>query len=116
MGTLYTSTPDTLSNFICQSIVSIIKNNLQEIEEDVEKMVFSILSSCKVLQIRFDYHWRQVMNTCKRNVMDLFSSMLGYTATSATSGKSAGEEFYAPVWQRRHWNTPYYKKLSSVLM
>lgn len=43
-------------DLVFQCIVSIIKNNFPEVEEEVEKFVFYISSSNKVLQKRSDYH------------------------------------------------------------
>lgn len=93
-GTMYTTTPEAESNFICQSIISLINATVPTpISGEVERSVFSIASRSKVLPLRFAYYCRQVMSTRKRNVKDVYFSSLGYTTISATRGKGSASDF-----------------------
>lgn len=93
-GSMFTSTSDTMINFMFQAVASLVFQTLQEtLGKNVLDSIFSFLSKGCVLRSRFALQCKQVMSTRKRYARDAFFNNLGYKYIVAVRPKDAPDDF-----------------------
>ena len=93
-GTLYTSTPEALSNFVGQSAVHVLRNSLEEMPSlELERSVFQYTSQNSSIVRRFDIVCRQAIAGKKKQAKSVFFCYLGYPTITAVRPRTGIEDF-----------------------